>query len=90
MKHFNVKMVSWATSTFTRTYRAHHLFALSTLELTGNCMSSSVVRCRPLGHSRVSTLTYLTQPIPFCLVLKAPGTRDLGGGKNCPGQGMEC
>ena len=43
MKPFCVKLVGWVTSTFTRTYRTHLLYSLPTLELTGNCMSSSVV-----------------------------------------------
>ena len=61
MKHFNVKMVSWATSTFTRTYRAHHLFALSTLELTGNCMSSSRRLSPSWAGAGFSTLALLNR-----------------------------
>ena len=75
MKPFSVKLLGWVTSTFTRTYRAHHLYALPTLELTGNCMSSSDVAL--LGRAGVSTLFDAILPSTM-------NTRDLGGGKNRP------
>ena len=66
MKPFCVKLVGWVTSTFTRTYRAHHLYALPTLELTGNCMSSSV------GIPGFPHLPYSTDAI----LLSSESTRD--------------